>query len=99
MTNDELQVGPIWFQSVAARLQGLLTAFSSQLRADEPCPEELYAKVRGIVDVLPLLNSPAAIARHLREYFAETRDHLAVALNLEELLTEEELTAPDAAVA
>jgi purine-binding chemotaxis protein CheW len=29
----------------------------------------------------------------------QTRDHLAVALNLEELLTEEELTAPDAAVA
>ena len=29
----------------------------------------------------------------------QTPDHLAVALNLEELLTEEELTAPDAAVA
>ena len=39
----------------AARLQGLLTAFCSQLRADEPSPEELYAGVRGIVEVLPRL--------------------------------------------
>ena len=28
------------------------------------------------VDVLPLLNSPETIARHLREYFGEAREHL-----------------------
>ena len=39
----------------ATRLQGLLSAFCSQLRDDEPSPEELYAKLRGIVEVLPRL--------------------------------------------
>jgi hypothetical protein len=39
----------------ATRLQGLLSAFCTGLRADEPSPEELHAKVRGIVEVLPRL--------------------------------------------
>ena len=39
----------------ATRLQGLFSSFCDQLRADEPDPEELYADLRGIVEVLPRL--------------------------------------------
>jgi hypothetical protein len=39
----------------ATRLQGLYSSFCDQLRADEPDPEELYADLRGIVEVLPRL--------------------------------------------
>jgi hypothetical protein len=39
----------------ATRLQGLFSSFCDQLRADEPDPEELYADLRGVVEVLPRL--------------------------------------------
>jgi RHH-type proline utilization regulon transcriptional repressor/proline dehydrogenase/delta 1-pyrroline-5-carboxylate dehydrogenase len=39
--------------------------------------EALKLQLFRFVDVLPMLRSPAAVSRHLREYFAEAGDHLA----------------------
>ncbi len=38
--------------------------------------EAIKLQLFRFVDVLPLLNSPEAISRHLREYFGEAHDHL-----------------------
>jgi RHH-type proline utilization regulon transcriptional repressor/proline dehydrogenase/delta 1-pyrroline-5-carboxylate dehydrogenase len=38
--------------------------------------EAIKLQLFRFVDVLPLLHSPEAIARHLREYFGEAREHL-----------------------
>src|SRR5216683_4938524 len=38
--------------------------------------EAIKIQLFRFVDVLPLLRSPADIARHLREYFGEAKGHL-----------------------
>jgi RHH-type proline utilization regulon transcriptional repressor/proline dehydrogenase/delta 1-pyrroline-5-carboxylate dehydrogenase len=38
--------------------------------------EAIKVQLFRFVDVLPMLHSPEAIARHLREYFGEAREHL-----------------------